>query len=290
MKYNEAIDMIRNGGRATNSKEGKWWIWFAKSYTKTSWPTRAGEPGDLMVGIDEQICNVFTFNNKYLHDDNWIVEKDGVVYEEYPIGKMRIIEQRVPIDIIKKYFFIKDRIGTEDEPEKLEDNDQKWEEIKMPIIADEVNEDWLEKKMLCFMNKYLYIHSGMNLDIKQGKCSNRACPFCFSQEQPTLVTTDQDSSEVIKSFSNGLKARSTAKEASDNTVKAVIEEANKVIDRPREKVTILYIINLVNSFCEQYCIARQSTSYEMMHLTGPELPAFKVLLEKLAYLVSLQEL
>lgn len=348
MKYNEAIDMIRNGGRATNSKEGKWWIWFAKSYIKTSWPTRAGEPGDLMVGIDEQICNVFTFNNKYLHDDNWIVEKDGVVYEEHPgraemitggwkrnipdgfikvtlyapsvelfkipitqsgykkldtlleSGDLLIDERGTPLERVRGVKILKSRLHEQDLPAELEEGGEPWmssEEIRealeaqfppKPIIADEVNKDWLEKKMLCFMNKYLYIHSGMNLETKQGECSNRACPFCFPQAKPK--------EDLIKKTIRDMQPVPTAEEASEKAVKNVLEEANKILEQPREKVTVEDIMILIDMLFLQ----RQAASLDLMLALGLSEPerrfrmndcrvTYDAIKQKLECLVSLQE-
>lgn len=171
MKYSEAVDMILYGGRCrVVSPKSPWFVF--------------SEGGHLVSYHDGFALSI----TKEEFKGDWIVEKDGVVYEEYPIGKMRIIEQRVPIDIIKKYFFIKDRTGTQDEPAELEEGGEPWEGIKMPIIADEVNEDWLEKKMSCFLGRHIRTNPIDNLAMhycEQEDCGISKCPFCFPEEKPT---------------------------------------------------------------------------------------------------------
>jgi hypothetical protein len=188
MKYNEAIDIILDGGKAYNDIDESIVYYFHKRGGNLIFSEidekQLRRTKDYGYGMDAILT-------RKKIDANWIVAKDGVVYEEYPIGKMHIIEQKVPIDMIKKMLFIKDRTYNQDEPAELEEGGKPWEKTKMPIIADKVNEDWLEKKILCFMNKYLYIRSGMNLKTKQGKCSNRVCPFCLPQEEEKTIPIDE---------------------------------------------------------------------------------------------------
>lgn len=158
MKYNEAIDMILDGGEAYRKGDPIFRFSFQKS-------------GDFMLRSinNKERSTVICFERKDIIENDWIVEKDGVVYEEYPIGKMRFIEQRVPLDTIKKYLFIKDRTGTQDEPAELEEPKQ--------VCIDE---DWLEKKMLCFMRRHFLLQPNALQFCKI--CRDKDCPFCYKKE------------------------------------------------------------------------------------------------------------
>lgn len=359
MKYNEAIDMILDGGEVYRNSvpEYKYFFDQSDSFLYQSVDGLEGNP----------ICR---FDKGDFKGNDWIVEKDGVVYEEYctfcpdckeAMGNSKMwpqywicdnndcaknnfnpdldakmnkyflftkdrphnqdepaeavvyeryecrnkkmkINRRVLIglddikaiytkvqkkcdlyhadqaaskimaDILSEWIvcqpdapvFIKDRIQEQDEPAELEEGGKPWEEIKMPIIADEVNEDWLEKKMSCFLGRNFECGSNYVAYFKlQDKCGgNKKCPFCFPQEQPK--------EDLIKKTIRDMKPIHTAKEASENTVKAIMEEANKVLEQPREKVTVEGIIDIIKEF-------GKSSIYNSN------------LLKRIEYLVSLQE-
>ena len=336
MKYNEAIGMILDGGRATNSNEKKWWIWFAQSYTKTSRPTRCGEAGDLMVGTDEQICNVFTFNKKHVREDNWIVEKDGVVYEEYhPFADKKERFKTLSEDVscpqcggkmliriaphntysclscsYKGLIYIKDRTGTEDEPAELEDNGQKWEKIKMPIIADKVNEDWLEKKMLCFMKRASIAMSFSRIDdiyylkpediIDSFNCETYECHMCCG-----IGDQDKICEICFPDASEKDKAQGTIVPADKVILYTCIhgtypceecyekyKKENKHSRQPREKVTVEDILWLLDRYVDALSIYHNALSagdepivekHTLMSLNK------HYLMREIKYLVSLQE-
>jgi len=199
MKYNEAIDMILDGGEAYRAGEPGYRYKF-ESIDGTIFLLMSDNGG----GFDEHSLNIRLTEYDFDKDD-WIVEKDGVVYEEYPgrvisgemivcgwkhnipddfvkvtlyappvelrkipmtesgykkldalleSGNLLIDERGTPLERVLGVKILISRTHDQDEPAELEEGGEPWEEIKMPIIADEVNEDWLEKKMLCFAKRY----------------------------------------------------------------------------------------------------------------------------------------
>ncbi len=72
MKYNEAIDMILDGGEAYDELYPNEKVKFDKNT-------------DILIMIDEEgeIHDHFCYDKKDFTEKNWIVEKDGVVYEKY---------------------------------------------------------------------------------------------------------------------------------------------------------------------------------------------------------------
>ncbi len=311
MKYNEAIDMILDGGEAYRRVYPGWRYRFDDFELEES-----GDDGDW---------NNVTENCYFLKEDftetDWIVDKDGVVYEEYPIGKMHIIEQRVPIDIIKKY--IKDRSGTEGERANLEETGEQWEEIKMPIIADEVNEDWLENKVLCFMTK-VYAAGGISKVIKEKQkgviyhwadsvCLFSNCQFCFPKEKedhiPDVSKKVQEERTchecgtiilycepryALESVPNYCYCLRCWNEMVDYEKKR-----NAHIEQPSDKVTVEDILYLINGvigaeigdtmaiFCPDY---DDETRHNMRKGSAEALDSWGGKLKrKLEYLVSLQE-
>lgn len=233
MKYNEAIDMILDGGLAHQK----------------SWR----ENGRDAIGfdIDGWLKRIPAFIDKWHKEDftatDWIVEKDGVVYEEYPLRNKL---NNIVSSIDKNKIYLPDL-----------------DEIHLPIIADEVNEEWLEKKMLCFMNKHIYLVAGYPIKLKDRKCSDYECPFCFPEEK--LVTNDEDSTEAIKALSEGLKARSIDKEETPEKVTAY-EHIIAEIDYLRD-------------------CAYQRGACNMYYMPDAEHEKLSELRKKLEYLVSLQE-
>lgn len=54
----------------------------------------------------------------------------------------------------------------------------------MPIIADEVNEDWIEKKVRCIIRRDQKRNHGGLINPEFIMCGLKDCPFCLSQERP----------------------------------------------------------------------------------------------------------
>lgn len=245
MKYNEAIDMILDGGRA-------------QPVNSPRWTNRA-------VWIDlnnDGIIRDFTLSKEDVLA-GWIVEKDGVVYEDsrcacpwpntedkikctalclkcgYPRevfppavadtyakeiiadgwrrdipddfikvttyvpskdlykipitefgykkldallaeGDLFLSDIGTPFERVRSAKLLKSRANDQDEPAELEEGGEPWEKIKMPIIADEVDEDWLEKKMLCFMRRHFLLQPNALQFCKI--CRDKDCPFCYKKE------------------------------------------------------------------------------------------------------------
>lgn len=353
MKYNDAIDMILDGGKAYTRQTPVYKYMFNKY-------------GLLCQSLDDDnYVAKCAFDKEDFTDNDWIVEKDGVVYEEYPgmvisremivdawkrnipdgfvkvtlysppvelrkipmtesgykkldalleSGDLLIDERGTPLERVREVKILKSRTNKQDEPAELEEGGEHWmstEEIRealeaqfppKPIIADEVNENWLEKKMLCFMNKHLYIHSGMNLEIKQGQCSNRACPFCFPQEQHNpdhIVDAQFLEDHVGKMPENGHSGVVREKVAVETC--SVCGESEKLkkcrykiagivfcedckrnspeidsqMSEPHKKITVDEMMKLIQDYCYDFYQDFDSENY--------------LLNKNLTYLVSLQE-
>jgi hypothetical protein len=284
MKYNEAIDMIFDGGEAYNDIDESIVYYFHKrggnlifSEIDKKQLRRAKDYGYGMEAI---------LTRKKI-DANWIVEKDGVVYEEYPIGKMHIIEQKVPIDMIRKMLFIKDRTYNQDEPAELEEGGKPWEQIKMPIIADEVDEDWLEKKILCFM-KRVYVAGGIE---RVGR-----------KEDGRIVEIIKPSLDIVRDFNcEDENCHLCCNENDEMCDVCFPQEQPKTdhIEEPRDKVTVEDVLHLINGvvgaeiadtmalFCPNYDEETRGKmrkgSSEALEFWGGKLK------QKIQYLVSLQE-
>lgn len=174
MKYNEAIDMILDGGRAR-----------CKSFRDSTIFLLFGHSGTLIWS-----------NGAYFHLDktnttrtDWIVEKDGVVYEEYhPFVGKKDWFKTFSEDVSCPHCHSKDLIKVmikDIESALYTCTKCQWQGMFVEphqIIADEVNEDWLEKKVFCLIKK----HSREVWAPKQvlGTCCNAACPFCFPEDKP----------------------------------------------------------------------------------------------------------
>ena len=217
MKYNEAIDMILDGGEA---------------YRKVSSGFRYRFNGDDELFESANNCcwedgtEDCYFTKADFTATDWIVEKDGVVYEEYQsqddrmsltekhrkslmelIGSLEAGEIKPEdLGLKNKYrlIMILDRLQNQDEPAELEESGKSWEEIKMHImtteeireslesqfppkhiIADEVNEEWLEKKVRCIIRRDQKHNHGGFINPEFIMCGLRNCPFCLPKEQPT---------------------------------------------------------------------------------------------------------
>jgi len=263
MKCNEAFDMIFNGGEA---------VLPSREYLK-DYRLHFNEDGVLCVPRVEHTKSAPVLHKADLKRDDWIVEKDGVVYERYPDAKKALcFICGEPVDngdsewscIIndkgdsyrykhnKCAAYIKDRIGTEDPPAELENNNQKCEEIKMQI---QIDEEWLEKKVRCIIAKEQRQHIYVSYD--DSKCGLKDCPFCFP-----------DSSKEGKT--------------------------QEAIDKPREKVTVEEVLDLVSEFfmtcCNRIDEMHSASFLEFLRLfSGHYNVMMDALKQKLEYLVNLQE-
>lgn len=323
MKYNEAIDMILDGGEAYHELYPDERIKFDKDT-------------DILIMVDEkgEIHDHFCFDKNDFTKTGWIVEKDGVVYEEYPepikdllyaptinlydriglgdcvlCGQFQKHLYRSVVDKRELFckecvlgggatarvfnlirngdlvVYVKSRIHEQEEPAELEEASEPWEQIKMPIIADEVNEDWIEKKMLCFLRKRGLFPN----NIKTSDCMNKDCPFCFPRQE--VEKNCQDSSEAIKKFIKDMEPPITPKEASEKTVKNIMDVVNNHLEKPREKVTVEEMNFLIKRFCS--CVAYWENCGKNVELRRDRLKESleieKCIKQKLEYLVSLQE-
>jgi hypothetical protein len=257
MKYNEAIDMILDGGEAYRAAFPGWLYRFDDFELKES---------DKNDGWSNEDDSCHFLKDDFIEND-WIVKKDGVVYEEYPHAKKALcFICGEPVDngdsgwsfIInskgdsyrykhnKCDAYIKDRIGTEDPPAELENNNQKWEKIKMPI---QIDEEWLEKKMRCFIYKITRTDTGGCLYWQpKDKCRVKDCPFCF----PDVSKEDK---------------------------------AQGAIDQPRKKVTVKHMDDLLQKIRG---IAYKRGALRQAWLDADEMDYINDFQQNLEYLVSLQ--
>lgn len=267
MKHQEAIDMILDGGEAYKI-DGSERIckisfrWNENIQAHTLCVSRNGiwEDGFIMDKED------FTCK--------WIVEKDGVVYEEYQpfIGKKDLFKT-FSEDVSCPYCHSKDLIKFDMKdtlPGYYTCTKCQWQGLFLeptvsdePIIVDEVNEDWLEKKILCLMRK----QASKVITVKEvmGTCFNAECPFCF----PGL--------KVVGKTRPYFSPKEAAKE------------------EPREKVTVNEVLDHIAHF---YTYLHSGAIYSMRNLDPLALvqitqPKYAEMLnavkQKLEYLVSLQE-
>lgn len=220
MKYFEAIEMIWDGGQAYKKYESQY-IYRFQPFEGGSDVLHIRAPGP--VGTMEW-QPLFYFYKWYLTDTDWIVEKDGVVYEEYKYqcncpwpnyaDEMKCTSVCLKCNYPREFFLESlknveslkalESLNNQDPPAKLEKTEKHWDEIKMPIIADEVNEEWLEKKMLCFMKRvYLRggVHAMMGSDADgneriYSKCMAEKCSFCFPIDE-TQDTPKEEKREKV---------------------------------------------------------------------------------------------
>lgn len=228
MKFHEAIDMILDGGKTYLNKSPYREIYFDET-SKI-----------LCQGYDDtgHIEAPYLFKDE-LRNENWIVEKDGVVYEEYPLqDKLNNIVSS--IDQNKIY---------------IPDID----EIHLPIIADKVDEDWLDKKMLCFIRRQFAGFATFSKVAESTRCDSKDCPFCFPEDKSDQILKWDDRSPKFEE------------------------------DKP-EKVTFYEMSCLITSFAEDYHLSKamgDHGSVKQYILENSKIE--KLLREKLEYLVSLQD-
>lgn len=180
------------------------------------------------------------------------------------------------------------------------------DEVHLPIIADEVNEDWLERKMLCLLSRYhllMYVNSDQSKIKKiDNTCENAECPFCF----PEKPKTDRipDVGKMIEE-NRAVKAKKCPKCSENmyecNEVK--LSQPPKVVyrcakcddEKPLEKVTVNEVLDHIADF---YTYLHSDAIYSMRNLDPLALvqithlkyaEMLNAVKQKLEYLVSLQE-
>lgn len=162
MKYNEAIDMILDGGEAYRKGDPIFRFSFQKS-------------GDFMLRSinNKERSTVICFERKDIIENDWIVEKDGVVYEECP--------KNYKHDRLVKNAF--ERPGVQEAYLEIL-RDEMLEKIEMlnrlGSLHEKIEGDWLEKKMLCFMRRHFLLQPNALQFCKI--CRDKDCPFCYKKE------------------------------------------------------------------------------------------------------------
>lgn len=331
MKYHEAIYMILDGGEAYRRGQRSESLCFRYKRLVLK---NAGDAVHPVILLD------------WFEKTDWIVEKDGVVYEEYHpfVGKKewfktfsedvscpqcgsKILIKIVPYNTYaclscsyNGLIYIKDRTHAQDEPAELEEDgatplDELYksykelhniineegrkfvkiyaeeqerktlEEIKMPIIVDEVNEDWLEKKMLCFLlRKRIASWEDGKLELgvykeKRGTCCRRDCTFCFSDadtEEKAQGTTVPADKVILYTCIHGTYPCEECYEK---------YKKENHIEQPREKVTVEHMGDLLQKIRG---IAYKRGALRQAWLDADEMDYVNDFQQKLEYLVSLQ--
>lgn len=332
MKYNEAIDIILDGG-----------VTYRKSNPKAQ--HRFLDVTGLFVIFDNLDGNDWDWERVEFHKEDfiatdWIVEKDGVVYEEPPricclckekiecVARQHSIgRDGTPYDFMHSKCAIKLE-HKQDETAELEvSNDERdhvigllskrygeLEEFRRSIV----NEDWLEKKMLCFMRKQGVHGVLIPESFKEilGTCCNLACQFCFPEEEESTLPTEEggvpwlsaeEMAKAIKEEHEKFKAENYVEINNQIIPKSefnerchpelfkrsgTIDGRNDHIEQPREKVTVEELFLFIRGFAQDYRVAANTGAamdgglYEFIMGHSKSYSALK---KKLEYLVSLQE-
>ncbi len=273
MKYNEAIDMILDGGEAYMKSKPQ-----NKFYFEDGW-------------LDNSIGHQLRISDEYCKATDWIVEKDGVVYEECPAKALYDACKNVPWP---------------DEPPELEEENKKnknicpecgcalenvlgfmlcrsnacydkrrKEEVQQASFEynkfssfgqNAIDEDWLEKKMLCFVRRQ-FAGFATFTKVKDRGCDCTDCPFCFPEEKGLLYARACSHVEGI----GGIEK---------------CHVCTPIEEKPPEKVTVE---ELREEFGEMF---EWIVPREMRHISMNGLIYEKKRIEffkKITYLVSLQE-
>lgn len=245
MKYNEAIDMILDGGVARKLRDASK-IRFSDSILVNA------KTGDPFVCYDFDITST-----------EWIVEKDGVVYSEYKEKEMPLNEKyQGPIHL----------------------NCPNCAEPLMEL-SQKIDEDWLEKKMLCVMQKIILAADSLTDealsfdeitrvrpedlgDLENMDCGHEYCPFCFpkEKEEKKPCTCTQANGQIITCA---------------HCVKWYIEE-------PPDKVTVSDIYRLIKDI-EILHWEKRAGHIAYADALNQEHDIKLSLDQKLTYLVNLQE-
>ena len=141
MKYREAIDMILDGGETYRKSRPEYkqkFMW---------WSNLCGHYLSKLSGALWSYG--FIIDKEDFTATDWIVEKDGVVYEEYQMPTKTLVGA---------------------DPVELN-----------TACQIQIDEDWLEKKMLCFMRRHFLLEPNALQFCKS--CRDKDCPFCFPADK-----------------------------------------------------------------------------------------------------------
>lgn len=161
------------------------------------------------------------------------------------------------------------------------------EEFRRSIL----DEDWLEKKMLCFMQRCeMPVMVPLRVIDLDSECANEDCPFCFPPAKPETdhtpdgrKTAQQES--LVQRTIREMQPEPTAKDASKKAVDEIMGMVNDHLEKLREKVTVDQIISVVGEIKNKwYWYGKRPSEYPL-----DDGPLWKELEQKLEYLVSLQE-
>lgn len=196
MKFHEAIDMILDGGEAYNDFDPSISYYFHKRGFNLIFSEIQKDV--LLRNKDYDYGMEATLTAKNIKA-NWIVEKDGVVYDDPTLLGQLYSSSKALHEAINKcgQDFVKTHAEKQEKEIKMPLNEKYNGEIHVSCpgckdglvdLRHTVDEDWLEKKMLCFYRKNTFINPMNNTHysplIRQDNCRNKDCPFCFPQEQP----------------------------------------------------------------------------------------------------------
>lgn len=212
MKYFEAFEVILDGGEAYREEYPGWRYRFDDFGLEES-------DGDGDWSNADDGCH---FLKEDFTEDDWIVEKDGVVYKEYAVKLASNIFKTYNENIICPWcdsnqmiklgdtlkhacvcatcgkmsnmvnMYVKDRTHEQDEPAELEGGKPVEPDNPLSISIDE---DWLEKKVRCIIRKEQRQHIYVSYDYI--KCGLKDCLFCYSdvskqdKTQGTIVPADK---------------------------------------------------------------------------------------------------
>lgn len=291
MKYNEAIDMILDGGEAYTAS-----ISYYKYFFKDA---------RLHSKFDGDTSDRCEFITDYFTENDWIVEKDGVVYKEY-VNEEERKEQGICAICLKTH-------------KRFACAQNKLEELKeigkrltaghgiefAPSSMFSIDEDWLEAKMLCFM-KRLGVATIYKQDYEEDEiddlscntieniarqCSDDNCQFCFSSDHipdaGNMVENDRPEHKQKETILLADKAILYTCTHGTYPCEECYEKYKKEnhSEQPREKVTIECIVDIVKYLCEEANALLYSD--DVFHLIKFRTP-YEDLVKKLEYLVSLQ--
>ncbi len=296
-----------------------------------------------MTAIYAAIKKIEIVRSAFLIKQDWIVEKDGVVYEEhhpfvdkkdlFKTYKENIIcpwcggNQMIKLGDTPKHacvcvtcgkmstICIASRIHEQDLPAELEESSGQYEEIKMPLNekykidanavfetalheaalrikrleqeAIEKDEDWLEKKMLCFVRRHAMPGNPGVIQSKYrkvlGKCYDADCPFCF----PDAVKSAWQENAKFFTEINNIRQNKPCTCTQVGSERILCTHCVKrYIEEPREKVTVedmSFSVSQLESIAYSIGQNKRNTTNldrELLH---------RSLTETLEYLVSLQE-
>mgnify|MGYP001563053495 CR=1 FL=1 len=219
MKYNEAIDMILDGGVADSKSDSVNRLYFGEN---------------ILYGGQYDGLHLTKADTTIL---DWVVKKDGVVYEEY----CTIDEShKEHVSILKG---------------ALKAADEAISEQPAPI---QIDEDWLEKKICCVIKRVNNLKFSGFATLDKVSCRKPDCPFCFPEEKDDHIP-----------------------------------EVSKMVEEPREKVTVEDIEKIVDHYYDALSVYHNVLGCcDAMKITEKQTLmrlAKHYLMREIKYLVSLQE-